>query len=61
MQKVPAGSILTLENGDLHYRGIPSIDNEVVLLYHKYIEEWNANPTGDGSGLENLRASDPSL
>ena len=39
MQKVPAGSELTLVNGDLCYKGNISIDNQVGLLHHKYIEE----------------------
>ena len=61
MEKVPAGSILTVVNGDLCYNGKISIDDQAGYLYHGWIEKWNANPTGDGTGLENRRASDPSL
>lgn len=39
MQKVPVGSELTLVKGDLCYKGNISIDNQVDLLHHKYIEE----------------------
>lgn len=39
MQKVPKGTILEYRNGDLVYKGKRSIDNEVGLLYHKYIRE----------------------
>ena len=41
MEKVPVGTILTLVNGDLCYNGKISIDNQVGLLYHKFIEEYN--------------------
>lgn len=39
MVKVPVGEILTIVNGDLCHNGKISIDNEVSLLYHKFIEE----------------------
>lgn len=39
MKKVPKGTILGYKAGDLVYDGKSSIDNEVGLLYHKYIRE----------------------
>jgi hypothetical protein len=39
MQKVPKGSILHVVDGNLCYESKSSIDNEVSLLYHKFIRE----------------------
>ena len=43
MKKIPEGTILTLENGDLCFEGVPSIDDHVGYLYHKFIEEVQPN------------------
>ena len=40
MEKVPAGTILTLVNGDLCYNGKISIDNQIGFLHHGYIAEY---------------------
>ncbi len=39
MKKIPEGSILTLEDGDLCWEGTPSIDDAAVYLYAGYIVE----------------------
>lgn len=43
MLKVPKGSTLELRNGYLYYNGKCSIDNEIGLEYHRYIEEVQPN------------------
>lgn len=39
MKKIPEGSILTLENGNLCYEGVPSIDDTVAYLDAGFIVE----------------------
>lgn len=44
MEKLPVGSILTLdEKGDLWYNGKCSIDYVTMLLEHKYIQDYISN------------------